>query len=160
MTVLSNAHISADPEVPVIHITRDFAATPEQLFRAHTDPTLFVQWIGPDSLTSTVEYWDARSGGNWKYVMTRDGDEFVFFGCFHEVSPNRIVQTFTFAGSPDQVALETMTIEDLGDGRTRLHGKSLCDSFADRDAWLASGMESGVNEGYAKLERMLADGTL
>jgi hypothetical protein len=53
-----------------------------------------------------------------------------------------------------------MTIEDLGDGRTRLRGKSLCDSFADRDAWLASGMESGVNEGYAKLERMLADGTL
>jgi uncharacterized protein YndB with AHSA1/START domain len=81
MTVLANAHISADPEVPVIHITRDFDATPEQLFRAHTDPTLFVQWIGPDSLTSTVEYWDARSGGNWKYVMTRDGDEFVFHGC-------------------------------------------------------------------------------
>ncbi len=160
MTTLANAHISADPEVPVIHITRDFTATPEQLFRAHTDPALFAQWVGPNSLTSTVEYWDARSGGSWKYVMTRDGAEFVFHGCFHEVSPTKIVQTFTFAGSPDDVALETMTFEDLGDGRTRLRAKSLCDSFADRDAWLASGMETGVDEGYAKLDRMLADGLL
>ena len=160
MTTLANAHISADPEVPVIHISRDFTATPEQLFRAHTDPALFTQWVGPNSLTSTVEYWDARSGGSWRYVMTRDGAEFVFHGCFHEVSPGKIVQTFTFAGSPDQVALETLTFEDLGDGRTRLHGKSLCDSFSDRDAWLASGMETGVDEGYAKLDRMLADGLL
>ena len=53
-----------------------------------------------------------------------------------------------------------MTFEDLGDGITRLRGKSLCDSFADRDAWLASGMETGVDEGYAKLDRMLADGTV
>jgi len=61
---------------------------------------------------------------------------------------------------PDSVALETLTFEDLGGGRTRLHATSLCDSFEDRDAWLRSGMEVGVDEGYAKLDRMLADGAL
>jgi hypothetical protein len=34
------------------------------------------------------------------------------------------------------------------------------DSFGARDAWLKSGMETGVQDGYAKLERMLADGTV
>ena len=75
-------------------------------------------------------------------------------------APDRIVQTFTWEGMPDDVALETLTFEDLGDGRTRLHAPSLCDSFEARDAWLRSGMEIGVNDGYAAIDRMLADGTL
>ena len=62
------------------------------------------------------------------------------------------MQTFTFEGKPDGVALETLWFEDLGDGRTRLHAQSLVDSFEGRDAWLRSGMEIGVNEGYAKLD--------
>jgi uncharacterized protein YndB with AHSA1/START domain len=67
------------------------------------------------------------------------------------------VQTFTFEGDPEGVALETLRFEDLGGGRTRLHTQSLVDSFESRDAWLRSGMETGVDEGYAKLDRMLAD---
>ena len=55
----------------------------------------------------------------------------------------------------DDVALETLRFEDLGDGRTRLHATSLCDSFEARDGWLASGMETGVNEGYAKLQALV-----
>jgi uncharacterized protein YndB with AHSA1/START domain len=58
------------------------------------------------------------------------------------------------------VSLETLTFEDLGDGRTRLHAQSLVDSFEARDAWLRSGMEVGVNEGYAKLDDMIADASL
>jgi len=81
-------------------------------------------------------------------------------GCFHEVRPDRIVQTFTYEGDPDGVALETLWFEDLGNGRTRLRTQSLVDSFQSRDAWLKSGMEAGVSEGYAKLEEMLADGTV
>ena len=70
------------------------------------------------------------------------------------------MQTFTFDGEPEGVALQTLWIEDLGDGRTRLRTQSLVDSFAGRDAWLRSGMEVGVDEGYAKLDRMLADGAI
>ena len=67
------------------------------------------------------------------------------------------MQTFTFEGMPDDVSLETLWFEDLGDGRTRLHGQSLVDSFAGRDAWLASGMETGVDQGYAKLEKLVGE---
>jgi uncharacterized protein YndB with AHSA1/START domain len=152
--------IEADPKLPIIRMTRDFAATPEQVFRAHTDPVLFVQWVGPNGMDTRIEHWDARTGGSWKFVSVREGVEYAFRGCFHEIRRDRIVQTFTFEGEPDGVALETLWFEDLGAGRTRLRTQSLVDSFEGRDAWLASGMETGVNEGYAKLDRMLADGAV
>lgn len=160
MNIIAETTIEADPKVPVIRMTRDFNATPEQLFRAHTDPELFAQWVGPSSLTTRVVEWDARSGGSWRFVSARDGEEYAFRGCFHEVRTDQIVQTFTFEGQPDGVALETLRFEDLGNGRTRLHAQSLVDSFEGRDAWLASGMETGVDEGYAKLDALLADGRI
>jgi uncharacterized protein YndB with AHSA1/START domain len=156
-TTIAEAIIEADAKVPAVHITRDFAATPAQLVRAHTDPALFAKWVGPDGMDTEVVAWDARNGGEWRYVARRDGEEYWFRGCFHTVSDDRLVQTFTFEGMPDEVALETMRFEDLGDGRTRLHAFSLCDSFEGRDGMLASGMESGIHDGYAKLDRILAD---
>jgi uncharacterized protein YndB with AHSA1/START domain len=158
MNTFAETTIEADPKVPAIRMTRDFAATPEQLFRAHTDPKLFAQWVGPSGMEVRIEHWDARSGGSWRYVARRDGEEYAFRGCFHDVSPDRIVQTFTVEGAPDGVALETIRFEDLGDGRTRLHAQSLVDSFEDRDAGLSRGMDVGIDEGYAKLDAMLAGG--
>jgi uncharacterized protein YndB with AHSA1/START domain len=160
MTKTTETTIEADPTLPIVRMTRDFAATPEQLFRAHTDPVLFAQWVGPNATDTRIEHWDARTGGSWRFVSAHEGMEYAFRGCFHEVRPDRIVQTFTFEGEPDGVALETLRFEDLGDGRTRLRTQSLVDSFEARDSWLASGMETGVNEGYAKLDRMLADGAI
>ena len=150
--------IEADPKLPIIRVTRDFAATAEQLLRAHTDPALFAQWAGPNDLDTRIDHWDARAGGSWRYTSVRGGEVYAFHGCFHDVRPDRIVQTFTYEGEPDGVALETLRFEDLGDGYTRLHSQSLVDSFEGRDAVLASAMETGVVEGYAKLDRMLADG--
>ena len=46
MSTIAETTIEADPNVPIIRITREFAGTPEQLLRAHTDPQLFAQWIG------------------------------------------------------------------------------------------------------------------
>jgi uncharacterized protein YndB with AHSA1/START domain len=160
MNIVADTTIEADPKVPIIRLTRDFAATPEQLFRAHTDPRLFVQWNGPNSLATRIDQWDARSGGSFRFVSSRDGEEYAFRGCFHEIRPDRIVQTFTYEGDPDGVALETLWFEDLGNGRTRLRTQSLVDSFESRDAWLKSGMEVGVNEGYAKLEELIANGAV
>ena len=152
---MTTATIEADPALPIIRITRDFAATPAQLFRAHTDPDLYMRWVGPDGTKATVTRWDATTGGSWRFVGTAGGEEYGFHGCFHEVGQDRIVQTFTFDGQPDGVALETLRFEDLGDGRTRLHAQSLVDSFEGRDQWLASGMETGVSEGYAKLDALV-----
>lgn len=152
---LTTATIEADPDLPIIRTTRDFRATPEQVLRAHTDPELYAQWVGPDSVSTTIDYWDARTGGSWRFLGSRDGEEFAFHGCFHEVGPERIVQTFTWEGMPEGVSLETLRVEDLGDGWTRLHGQSLVDSFEARNGWLESGMEVGVHDGYAKLDALL-----
>jgi len=160
MSTIAETAIEADPKVPIIRMRREFNASPGQLFREHTDPRLFARWAGPNGMHTRIEEWDARSGGSWRYVSTCDGQQYAFRGCFHDVRPDRIVQTFTFEGQPDGVALQTLWFEDLGNGRTLLRTQSLADSFEDRDAWLASGMEVGVNEGYAKLEEMLADGTV
>jgi len=159
-TTKTEARIEADEQVPMVHIYREFAATPAQLFRAHTDPALFARWVGPADIGCDIDYWDARDGGSWRYTAGRADFETAFHGCFHTVSPERIVQTFTWEGMPEGVALETLTFEDLGDGRTRLHAMSLCDSFEGRDSWLASGMESGVNDGYAKLDDLIAGGAV
>jgi uncharacterized protein YndB with AHSA1/START domain len=160
MSTATQTAIEADPKLPIIRITREFAATPEQLFRAHTDPALFARWVGPDGSDTRIEHWDARTGGSWRFTGRSGGGEYAFYGCFHEVRPDRIVQTFTFEGDPDGVALETLWFEDLGGGRCRLRAQSLVDSFESRDAWLASGMESGVNDGYAKLQRLVDDGAV
>ncbi len=158
---ITTARIEADPTIPGIRFTRDFAGTPEQLFRAHTDPELFARWNGPDNMSTDLQVWDARTGGSWRYVTTdADGSTYAFHGCFHEVRQDRIVQTFTYDGYPDAVALETITFTDLGDGRTRLEALSLCDSFEGRDMMLASGMEVGVHEGYARLDTLLSSGSV
>jgi len=154
----AEATIEADPTLPIIRITRDFRGTPAQLLAAHIDPDLFVRWVGPDSIEHTrIIEWDARDGGAWRYTASSGGIDYEFRGCFHQITPDRVVQTFTWMAMPDDVALETLQFEELGDGVTRLHAQSLVDSFEGRDAWLASGMEVGVNDGYAKLDGLLAD---
>ena len=156
-TTTHETRIDVDPEVPLVRITREFDAPPAKVFRAHTDPELVVQWLGPRGLEMTIDHYDCRTGGSYRYLHSDANGEYAFHGSFHEVRPDTlIVQTFTFEGMPDGVALEKLVLEDLGDGRTRLTSTSLCDSFADRDAMLSSGMDVGVNEGYAKLDELLA----
>jgi uncharacterized protein YndB with AHSA1/START domain len=150
--------IIADPNLPKITIIREFDAPRDRVFQAHVDPELFVQWIGPRSIDCRLDEWDARTGGSWRYAALRDGEEVAtFFGSFHEVRPDdRIVQTFTYEGAPDGVSLEIMTLEELPGGRTRLTGVSVVDTMELRDMILSSGMEVGVNEGYEKLDELLA----
>lgn len=157
-TSTHDTRIEIAPDVPLVRITRIFDAAPHQVFRAHTDPELFVRWNGPRDVAMHLEHFDCRTGGSYRYLHTTStGFEAWFRGTFHEVRPaSLIVQTFTYEGMPDGVALEKLTFTDLGDGRTELVATSLVDSFADRDAFVASGMESGVREGYAKLDAVLA----
>ncbi|MGH9149632.1 MAG: SRPBCC family protein [Acidimicrobiales bacterium] len=158
MTVQAHTtEITSDPSVPLVRITREFDAPPAKVFRAHTDPELFAQWIGPRRLSASIDYFDCRNGGSYRFVMTEGDNEYGFRGCFHEVRPcELIVQTFSWEGMPDGIALERLVLEDLGDGRTRLVVTSLVDSFEARDAFVASGMEEGVREGYEHLDEILA----
>lgn len=156
-TTTNQTEITLAEDVPAVHITREFDAPPEKVFRAHVDPELVSRWLGPRGMEMRVDHYDCRTGGSYRYTHVDDGGEYEFFGSFHEVrAPDRIVQTFTFTGAPDGVSLDTMTLEDLGDGRTRLVATSLLDSFASRDGMVASGMEVGIDEGYQRLDELLA----
>ncbi|WP_222193718.1 SRPBCC family protein [Modestobacter italicus] len=156
-TSTRQTQIDVDPDVPLVRITREFDAPPEKVFRAHTDPELVAQWQGPRGMETRVEHYDCRTGGSYRYVHSQGGEEYAFHGSFHDVRPSEvIVQTFTYDGMPDDVALERLVLEDLGGGRTRLVVTSLVDSFEGRDAFVASGMEVGVREGYERLDELLA----
>ncbi|SNS64362.1 Uncharacterized conserved protein YndB, AHSA1/START domain [Geodermatophilus pulveris] len=158
-TTTHETRIDVDPEVPLVRITREFDAPRARVFRAHTDPELLVQWLGPRGLEMTIDHYDCRTGGSYRFLHRQGAEEYGFHGCFHEVRPDElIVQTSTFEGAPDGVALEKLVLTDLGGGRTRLTSTSLVDSFADRDAMVASGMDVGVREGYEKLDEVLARG--
>ena len=160
MTTTTNreAAITIDDKTPSIKIVREFDAPAKAVFRAHTEPDLFVQWVGPDSLdTSRVDRWDCRTGGEWRYVSIRNDEEHWFRGCFHEVRPDAlIVQTFTYEPMADSVSLGRLVFQDLLHSRCRLTATSLVDSFEARDAFVASGMDVGVQEGYRKLDGLLA----
>lgn len=148
--------IISDPTVPLVRITRTFDATPEQVFRAHSDPALVAQWLGPRDLSMSIDHYDCRTGGSYRYVHSRGDEEYGFFGCFHEVRPAElIVQTFCFEGFPDSVALERLTLQGIGGRQTQLVATSLVDSFEARDAFVASGMEDGVRQGYERLDELL-----
>lgn len=149
--------IDAPADLPTITIVREFDAPVDKLFRAWTEPDLFVKWIGPRSIDTRIEHWDVRTGGSWRYVALRDDEEIAsFYGSFHEIRPNeRLVQTFTYEGFPDGVSLDTLTLEALPDGRSRATIASVVESVAMRDAILASGMDVGVREGYEKLDDLL-----
>ncbi len=156
MTTTHETEITLDPDVPLVRITREFDAPPEKVFRAHTDPDLLVQWLGPRGIEMRVDHYECRTGGSYRYVHLSEGAEYGFRGCFHEVRPSEvIVQTFTFEGMPEGVALEKLVFENLGDGRTRLVATSLVDSFEGRDAFVSSGMEEGIRQGYERLDELL-----
>ncbi len=157
MTTRTNeTEITVDSDIPLVRIIRKFDAPPEKVFEAHTDPELVVQWLGPRRYEMRMDHYDCRTGGSYRYVHIGDGNEFGFYGCFHEVRPSeRIIQTFTFEGQPDDVALERLVLEGLGNGRTRLKATSLVDSFEGRDAFVASGMADGVRESYERMDELL-----
>ncbi len=157
MTTTTGTRIDLGTDLPTVTITREFDAPRSKVFRAHTDPELVSRWLGPRGLEMTVDRWDCRTGGEYRYIHSRDGEQYAFHGSFHEVRPEElIVQTFTFEGMPDSVALEKLVLTDLGNGRTRLVATSLGDSFEARDAMVASGMETGIVEGYERLDEVLA----
>ena len=150
--------IIAEPGKQELFITREFDAPRELVYKAHTEPEIFAQWLGPNDLSVEFEIFEPVSGGRWRILNKgRDGEEYGFHGTFHEVSPTRIIQSFEFEGLPESghVSLETLTLEELPNGRTKLTAHAVYQSVADRDGMIQSGMETGVNEGYDKLDELL-----
>ena len=140
-----------------IHIERVFDAPRDLVFEVYTDPELIPEWWGPRESPAVVDRMDVRTGGDWRFVVrNEDGSETAFRGTYREVSPpERIVQTFEWEGMPGHVCVETAVFEDLGD-RTKVTTTSAFHTPEERDGMLASGMERGLNETYARLDELLA----
>ena len=159
---MSNALTMSVPvNVPFIDYEREFDFPVADVFRAHKDPDLLIQWLGPRGMRMKINHFDFRTGGSYSYIHTgQDGVDYEFSGVFHTVRENEFaVQTFEFGGYPDVVSLEFLTFEDLGDGRSRVHGHSVYPTLEARDGMTQSGMESGMTEGYERLDELLSGTT-
>jgi uncharacterized protein YndB with AHSA1/START domain len=154
---MSKTQITAEPGIPQIVIAREFAAPRYLVYRAHVDPDLLVRWLGPRALTTSIDRYDARNGGTWRYVQRdADGNQYGFHGVFHgDPSPDAIVQTFEFEGVPGHVCLQTVTFAEHGD-RTLMRTVAAFQSVEDRDGMVASGMEEGVQDSGERLDELLA----
>lgn len=154
---MGTTEIKAPEGLPFVDISRTFKASPDLLFRAHSEPDLLVRWLGPRRFTMIVDHYECRDGGSWRYIhRDADGNEYGFHGVFHGAqSPDGMTQTFEFEGAPGHVSLDRLTFEERGD-ETVLHVHTVFQTVEARDAMVASGMESGMNDGYARLDELVA----
>ena len=150
--------ITVEPGKQELFITREFDAPRALVYKAHIDPDLYVQWLGPRGYEMVLETFEPHSGGRYRYIhKDKDGSEYGFHGVFHEMSDELMIQTFEFDGLSESghVTLDTMKLDALPNGRTRLTAQSVFQSVSDRDGMIQSGMERGVNEGYERLDEIL-----
>ena len=160
MKTKNETKIIAEPGKQDVYIIREFDAPRELVFKAHEDPELIKQWLGPKERVLKIDYYNSKSGGSYRYTIEDKSGKVIaaFNGAIHEVTaPERIIQTFEFEGLPERghVTLDCMTFEKLTGNRTKVTTHSVCRTQGDRDAMMVSGMESGINEGYAKLDEIL-----
>ncbi len=148
--------INAPAGTPFVEVTREFEATPAQLFKVSTDPALVSQWLGPRGLEMTVERYDVRPGGTYRYIHRDESGEYAFRGVFHTVEQDKlIIQTFEWEGAPGEVSLDKATYEATETG-ARLHQFSTFPSVETRDAFVESGMEIGIREAMDRLAELVA----
>lgn len=156
---MTTTKITAEPGLPFIDIEREFDAPRELVYRAWTEPELLVQWLGPRRLTMTVEEFELRDGGRWHYTNHEaDGSaSYAFHGVFHGKPSveGGLVQTFEFEGAPGHVSLDSIAFDELG-GRTVTRSRSVFQSVEARDAMVEAGMETGLTEGFERLDDVLA----
>ncbi len=139
-----------------IRMERVFDATRARVWRALSEPELIKQWWGRGNRLD-VERFDFERGGHWRFVEHSEHGSHGFEGRYREIVPfERVVATFEWDGMPGHTVLQTMTLEDLPEGRTRLVSTSLFFTAQERDGMLHSGMEGGANQSYGALDRVLA----
>jgi uncharacterized protein YndB with AHSA1/START domain len=143
-------------------ITRAFDAPAELVFDALTTPELVKRWWGFETSEWLVCEIDLREGGRWRYLIREHDDmEVGFHGEYREISrPYRLVWTEMYEGvpnpGPDKYPVCTTTLEEV-DGVTTLTTVVQHTSKEDRDAVLSTGMESGMQISYDRLEDLVRE---
>ena len=155
-TQVPNPATVTTPSERELNTERVFDAPREKVWRAYSEPALLAQWWGRGNKL-VIEKFEFERGGHWRFVEHANGEQYGFEGRFREVTPiERMVMSFEWDGMPAHVIIETVELHDLGDGRTRVVTNSLFHTKEERDGMMAAGMEGGLNESYAALDRLLA----
>ena len=141
-----------------IVVTRHFAASPEAVYRAHTDPKIIQQWLlGPEGWTMPVCINEARPGGKFRYEWSnKKGQGFYITGEFVELQPYSKIVHVERMHLPDPTPdnhVETR-FEPDGSGTLMTMRMTLPDTQT-RAAMLATGMEHGMEASYVRLESMI-----
>jgi len=156
-TATAGETVLTTPSDRSIRIERTFEAPREKVWNAFTRPELVARWWGRGNRLE-IERLELARGGRWRYVeYSTDGSD-GFEGRFREVvPPTRLVQSFEWDGMPAHVAITTETFEEVGGTRTRVITHMLFHTAEERDGMLESGMQKGMDAGYAVLDRILAE---
>jgi uncharacterized protein YndB with AHSA1/START domain len=157
-TTTGGTHVTtfATPTDRDIVITRVVDAPRRIVFDAFTNPKHVPNWlVGPDSWTMPVCEIDLRPGGGWRYVYRKaSGKEMTLNGSYREVSPpERLVSTESW-GPEWPETVNTMVLAESG-GQTTITITVSYPSKEARDAALATGGVSGMDQGFAKLDLLL-----
>ncbi len=156
MNAKTNLAQVSTPTDREIRVERIFNASRERVWQAFTDPKLVSQWWGRGNKL-VVERMEVERGGHWRFVEHSPDGVHGFEGRYREVTPpERLVHSFEWDGMPAHVAIETVTFEDLGDGRTKVTNISLFHTTEELDGMLNAGATEGLNQSYAALDKLLA----
>lgn len=153
---MSKLTLTTEGDTHII-VTRRFAASPEAVYRAHTDPAIVQKWLlGPEGWTMPVCISDSRPGGNFRYEWANGkGQGFHITGEFIALEPHRrivhVERMFLPGPTPDN-HVET-TFQRDGEGTLMTVRMTLPDAQT-RAGMLATGMEHGMEASYARLEQM------
>jgi uncharacterized protein YndB with AHSA1/START domain len=135
---------------------RVFDAPRDRVWRACTERELVAQWWGRGNRL-VIEKLEVARGGHWRFVEHSEDGVHGFEGRYREVVPEeRLVYTFEWDGMPGHVIVETMTLEQLADGRTKLVTVSLFHTPEERDGFLNSDAAEGAEQSYVALDGVLA----
>ena len=156
---MATTRVTAPAGTPFIEVEREFDAPRELVFRAWTDPKLLVRWLGPRRLQMRVDHWELdEHGGSYRYInFGESGEEHAFHGSFHRTTadPYTLLQTFEYEGAPGYVSLDELKLVEEG-GKTIAKLRSVHQTVEARDAMVAAGMSEGLNDGFERLDELLA----
>jgi uncharacterized protein YndB with AHSA1/START domain len=152
-------NLVVDRDERAISMSRVFDAPRQLVWKVCTDPELIPQWWGPGQYTTVVDKMDVRVGGQWRYLhRDAEGNEYGFNGVYKEVKPpERLTYTFEFEPMAGHIATETITFDELPDGRTQITTRTRYNTLEDLEGVLQSGMEGGAVETWDRLEVLLAE---
>ena len=157
--------VQKDPEALTLTITAEFDASPERVWQLWADPRQLERWWGPPTYPSTFTKHDLAPGSRVEYHMTGpEGDQ---PRGYWEVVETDALRSLTFRdgfanddGTPNPdlpVTTATVTIEDIGGGRTRMSIESIFPSAEAMEQILAMGVEEGLTEAVGQIDAVLAE---